>query len=169
MQFPCVQAPRTPPARPHSLSISTLLAIRAGRDTAGRGQEHCQGSPLSHGVCARGERNLDIQRNLSSPHPSAGVKLSLHEPSSTYLSLPLPDSIELSKREMRSELQTLGAQTAITNEAVVIVMHEYTATLLPVKTRVFGATGVELDTIDAVLLIFKGTELRAPSLALHHL
>ena len=45
-----------------------------------------------------------------------------------------------------------GSQMEITSDAIVRAMGIDTNTLLPVKTRVFGATGAELDIIGGVLL-----------------
>ena len=78
-----------------------------------------------------GESGTWAFREMSAvPSPQLRVKLSLHVPSYTSISLPLPDSNELSRREMKRAFQErdekgvadTGAQMAITSEAIVRAM-----------------------------------------------
>ena len=90
------------------------------------------------------------------PSPQLTVRLALHEPSYTSLSLPLPKcdngrSGDFKDGKEKGVADT-GAQMAITSEAIVRAMGIDTNTLIPVKTRVFGATSAELDVIGGVLL-----------------
>ena len=88
--------------------------------------------------------------------PQLTVRLALHEPSYTSLSLSLPVSLDgrggaFQDRKEKGVADT-GAMMDITSEAMVRAMGIDSTTMIPVKTRVFGATSAELDVIGAVLL-----------------